>query len=123
MSEELKSCPICGNNDPDLDSVDGDYAAVMCCRCRMRGPEIEFCYYMANEKMEGRAIDAWNALPRALVWTSEPPKVAGWYWVKSGTVCYVSIFKYDANDIKYLKREEGTQWSGPIPEPQEPTNV
>ena len=72
------------------------------------------------------AIKAHNALPRALRWTHEPPKVAGKYWwrpsgkkigrirdmfVRNGEVGFL-----DHND-RFIKDTGDGEWAGPIPAP------
>lgn len=63
---ELKPCPACGGTDLQVD-FNGVYERhfVRCYNpeCHMQGPEV-----YGREK----AAEAWNALPRALVWSSEP---------------------------------------------------
>lgn len=63
MSEELKPCPACGNHDVVV-RIDTK-VAVHCSMCGMCGP----CAPMQDEDY---VIRQWNALPRALEWTSEP---------------------------------------------------
>lgn len=67
---ELKPlpCPHCGSTDV------GVWNFVVCKDCEMRGP---------RDSDESAAIAAWNALPRALRWTTEPPKVAGLFLAES----------------------------------------
>ena len=99
----------------------------------MKGPELS-----GNEA----AAEAWNALPRALTWSSEPPKVPGWYFTRRNRpgkplrVMYVKREKkYDhrVKEWRYfmtlanIKSEDGRiiedlnqpdrLWAGPIPEP------
>lgn len=91
-------------------------AQVTCRNCGMEGPE--FCG--PNE-----IVAAWNTLPRALRWTAEPPKVAGWYWYSMGyghTVCLLvcadgkaKLGKDHFTDSELL----GGKWAGPIPAPVE----
>lgn len=71
-------------------------------------------------------VDQWNALPRALTWTTEPPKVPGWYWFsvcKGHAVCILvcadgkaKLAKDHFTDAELL----GGEWAGPIPTPLEP---
>ena len=60
--------------------------------------------------------------PRALRWTHEPPKVAGWYWMRQRGESFDLVQHYNQYDI-----EEGfdnerllKQWAGPIAPPIEP---
>lgn len=111
---ELKLCPHClGANI----YVRGHSNCQVTCRaCGMEGPE---------PGGESAAITAWNALPRALTWTTEPPKVAGWYWFsvcKGHTVCIhvgndgkAKLAKDHFTDAELL----GGQWAGPITPPRE----
>jgi Lar family restriction alleviation protein len=139
---ELKPCPHCGgmNAVPMLDE-DGEYF-VMCYACGMSGPTTK---YMLT------AITAWNALPRrpdyndvdcagcperrrsALTWTTDPPRVAGWYWCRASTLnmprC-VEVYgaweqlmfgsKRDDFNPQMPVTREGFEWAGPIPTPHEP---
>jgi hypothetical protein len=59
--------------------------------------------------------DWWNALPRTLEWTDEPPKVPGWYWYKTSSHLGITKFPELCD-----RTREGWQWAGPIPEPVEP---
>lgn len=59
--------------------------------------------------------DWWNALPRSLAWTDEPPKVPGWYWYKTSSHLGITKFPELCD-----RTREGWQWAGPIPEPREP---
>ena len=110
------------------------------CKCKTSGP---YC------DTEAAAIAAWNKLPRrpdyndvdcagcperrrsALTWTTEPPKVAGWYWYhwRSGkgqnmTMIQTHIFNgvcgyWDGNGVFRTDLNRG-EWAGPIPAPLEP---
>lgn len=85
------------------------------------------CGLSVGEKCKSspQAIDAWNALPRALTWTDEP-QLGAWNWwkdedsripryvYKNGTVAIaMQIDRVPYQDL-------GGQWAGPIPEPREP---
>ncbi len=59
MPEQLKPCPACG----ETPIINADSGHVICC------------------KIVVDDVDCWNQLPRALRWTTEPPTVAGWYWM------------------------------------------
>lgn len=77
---------------------------------------------------------AWEAWKEAmnLKWSSELPKVAGWYWVKTpvGINCGALPinegrgiglkfdFAFQVYEIRHLANR-GWQFAGPIPEPQE----
>ena len=132
----LKPCPHCGGTDLQVD-FNGVYERhfVRCYNfsCHMQGPEVY-----------GReaAAEAWNKLPRALVWSSETPTVPGWYFTRRNIpgkplrVMYVKRERrYDHRVKKYqlfmtmanTRSEEGyiiedlnqpdRLWAGPIPEP------
>lgn len=70
---------------------------------------------------EDVTIKEWNALPRALTWTTKPPKVAGWYYTRH-------IRHKDEASIMYISGQlskkmaakgpsEFIQFAGPIPAP------
>lgn len=77
-----------------------------------------------------RCIERWNALPSALEWTDEPPKVPGWYWFKDEYGIRIAWIKHDSRKMNELYAVIGGvgnwmstlhgQWAGPITEPQEP---
>lgn len=111
MPEELTllPCPLCQAR-AHVECHNGKFR-VICkgesgCPFRMGGKWFVFpdeCY------------DWWNAFPRTLEWTDEPPKVPGWYWYKTSS--HVGITKFpELCD----RTREGWQWAGPIPEPREP---
>lgn len=127
MSENLKPCPICGeamnlalmNNRRDPKKR--YYVQCLSGMC-INGKSI------AHESVE-TAIAAWNALPRALVWTTEPPAVPGWYWWRSviGDHPYMMEIVRDSSGELRLEETSGGryalsphgEWAGPIPTPQE----
>lgn len=123
MSEELTllPCPACVASDVVM-RVD-TRAYVFCTACGMCGP----CAPKVNAEY---AVRQWNALPRALTWTNEPPKVSGWYWFKGEYGIRIAWIKHDSRKINELYAVIGGvgnwmstlhgQWAGPIPEPQEP---
>lgn len=111
---ELKPCPYCGETKLLFENAELEpQAFVTCRRCGMVGP-------MRMEEID--AVTAWNALPRALVWTTEPPQAQGLYWVRS--VCPVTGIASPAIAFYYSEREcevmenAPCQWAGPIPTPQ-----
>ena len=123
MSEELTllPCPACGASDVVM-RVD-TRAYVFCTACGMCGP--------CSPKVDTEyAIRQWNALPRALEWTNEPPKVPGWYWFKDEYGIRIARIKHDSRKMNELYAVIGGvgnwmstlhgQWAGPIPEPREP---
>lgn len=67
---ELKPCPACGS-DAIITGCGGVRAICKNWDCQMTGPR----------KMDrDDAAAAWNALPRHLRWTKEPPTDPGWYF-------------------------------------------
>lgn len=126
---ELKPCPICSSLSvglcPGEDEITHEiYNQAFCTSCGVSGPRV-----FADEIS---AIAAWNSMPRALTWTTEPPKVAGWYW---------SIYEAEKPEILEItpcpenpetifgvingwfvgcivERPE-IKWAGPIPTPLE----
>ena len=122
MPEVILPCPHC-RTDRYL-SVQSFKALkfmlfrVICNGCGVSGP--------AGDTRKS-AIEAHNALPRALRWTHEPPKVAGWYWwrtSKGQNVNTIHIWSrsgvlgyyFDTEFITDLNRGE---WAGPIAPPVE----
>lgn len=108
MPEVILPCPRCKSTDLVA------WNFVVCKDCEMRGP---------RDVDESAAIAAWNALPRALTWTHEPPVVAGWYWMRQQGEIFDLIQHYNQADIDggFDNERRLKQWSGPIPEPKEPT--
>lgn len=126
MSEEIKPCPRCGSMNIILHS--GFFAGqllffVECAddTCSHHGGG------MLSEK---EAIADWNALPRALAWTTEPPKTPGNYW----WICeqkqpdqpqIVNVVITEDNSISFFHCSQGRflhecekcQWAGPIDMP------
>lgn len=75
------------------------------------------------------AVDTWNALPRALEWTNEPPKVPGCYLgrKKGGRISMVIYCFYQKDELGFWNgkkfctfEQDATEYFGPIPEPREP---
>lgn len=111
MSEELTllPCPACGASDVVLRVDTRVYG--FCPACGMCGP--------CSPKVDTEyAIRQWNALPRALTWTTEPPKVPGWYWYRHKPSCTIAMINVDVEPIEYESLPG--QWAGAIPEPREP---
>ncbi len=83
-------CPLCGKHPYMMES-----GHIVCCNI------------IVDDS------DAWHSLPRALRWTTEPPTVAGWYWVRCTAADDFPIIKHVAQrdaTAALLKRE----WAGPI---------
>lgn len=114
MPEVILPCPNpkCGSKFVMTDTSPSGADIVKCCTCFIHGP------YSDTEES---AIAAWNALPRALTWTHEPPKVAGIYLIRSifddeqqgdvGVITVKTPFDYDKSHFM--------QFAGPIPLPLE----
>ena len=75
---------------------------------------------------EDEAIRMWNALPRTMRWTKEPPTETGIYWFRRGDISMVvKVYRengellvlYHGNDEDW-DLPEG-EWAGPIQEPVE----
>ena len=108
--QELKPlpCPLCGSKEPKVNRGCG---VVTCCEISVED------------------VAAWNALPRALRWTHEPPKVAGWYWRKETVADRAHVFHFTGNWEDYGEHWEsdrvcqlplnlnGNLWAGPISAP------
>lgn len=79
---------------------------------------------LTNKAAREAAVAAWNALPRALTWTYEPPKVPGMYWNRSknypNEACIIRVSKYRIEQLARMRCSPNEQWAGPIPEPCEP---
>ncbi len=114
MPEELTllPCPLCQAR-AHVECHNGKFR-VICkgesgCPFRMGGKWFVFpdeCY------------DWWNAFPRTLEWTDEPPKVPGWYWYRHKPSRTIAMINVDVEPIEYESLPG--QWAGPIPEPREP---
>ena len=118
MPEVILPCPECGDDEcliviQELPSEEWSVH----CGCGHAGR------YCATEE---DAIKAHNARPRALRWTHEPPKVAGWYPWRSGkgqnmTMIQIHIFNgvcgfWDGNGVFKTDLNRG-EWAGPISPP------
>ena len=111
--QELKPlpCPLCGSKEPKVNRGCG---VVTCCEISVED------------------VAAWNKLPRALRWTHEPPKVAGWYWRKETVADRAHVFHFTGRWEDYGEHWESDRvcqlplilndnlWAGPIPMPLEP---
>ena len=143
---ELKPCPACGGSRltvrsymPQNFRLDDKY--YVRCKCKTSGP---YC------DTEAAAIAAWNSLPRRpdyndvdcagcperrrglLTWTTEPPKVPGWYWCRLSKLnmprC-VEVYgsegglRFGSGDSwrepSMSVESEGFEWAGPIAPPVE----
>lgn len=124
MPEELTllPCPACGEEADILDSFErdgnGHVAIGWSAYCTRR------CLTTSERGSREEAAALWNALPRALVWTNEPPKVPGMYWNRSknypNEACIIKVSKYRIEQLGQMGCSQNEQWAGPIPEPREP---
>lgn len=104
MPEKLKPCPACGARR-NVDIIPGQ---VVCWDCLCRG---------SSRHRTDDAVKQWNALPRRLRWTKEPPKEPGWYWVRDyGKRIHIVDVGCDMTEYEPQPHRE---WAGPIPEPEE----
>ena len=118
MSEEkMLPCPACGSENlgnPTQSSAQKElgFFYVWCCDCGTCGPQ--------GDEPEP-TIHGWNALPRALRWTKEPPKKPGRYWTRPIGFPEESKLLLEVFDYDLVMPEWNTDclWAGPIPEPQE----
>ena len=101
MPEVILPCPACGKTKLGV----FDYFMV-CKNCGVQGPTA--CNV-------GEVIPPWNALPRALRWTHEPPKVAGWYWHHMPPAFGTVIEFFDPE----ISKAGCGEWAGPIAPPIE----
>lgn len=115
MSEEkMLPCPFCGCIAPEMRGASPHhlvtFTVVWCPDCHMQGPRATDEY---------RAIHGWNALPRALRWTKEPPKELGWYlWREDNRgIVRVTILP-NLGELRFYAEKCVGEWAGPIPEPK-----
>ena len=122
MPEVILPCPACGSHSTGVTNA-GPSFWVCCHTCLGSGPIADSTY---------AAIEAWENLPRALTWTHEPPKVAGWYWCRecnSGVTLCVEVYGASSSLLFGSKRDDfnpqrpvtvdGIEWAGPIAPPVE----
>ena len=115
---EVILCPHCGTESV-TEEYFGEYQ-IGCPHCGANGP---------YEDSIDAAIATWSSLPRALTWTNEPPKVAGWYWRKETAADRAHVFHFTGNWEDYGEHWEsdrvcqlplnlnGNLWAGPISPP------
>ena len=115
MSEELTllPCPACGASDVVMRVDTRAYG--FCHACGMCGP----CAPKVDAEY---AIRHWNSIPRALTWTTEPPKVPGWYWCRHKSYPEYAVVRKVWPEVwaEFGVPDGYDQWAGPIPEPREP---
>ena len=129
MSEELKPCPACGGvarrmiRDTGPQNAYRKWVECTACPCRTS-------VHLTEDVDAHPADDEWNALPRALVWTTTPPAKPGFYWWRSGqgkNVYLYNIVRSDSSNELFRENANGSwcsllrygEWAGPIPTPQE----
>ena len=112
MPEVILPCPACAKDRADPAHRHHGQYSVICPDCYMLGPSCG---------TQQAAIAAWNAMPRALRWTHEPPKVAGWYWMRQQGESFDLIQHYNQADIDggFDNERRLKQWAGPIAPPVE----
>lgn len=124
MSEEIKllPCPACNDEASILENVidnpwGGDITvySVQCIRCGLLTGQYGY---------KRQVLEHWNAIPRVLRWTNEPPNVPGRYWNRDARHPEeVDIIRVTASKIEQLHKLKlyypNEQWAGPIPEPKE----
>ena len=94
-----------------------------CNKCFTSGP-------IADDAESAKKL--WDALPRALPWTNDPPKVAGWYWCRLSRLNMARCVEvYGSEDglrcgsgdswqePSMPVESEGFEWAGPIAPPVE----
>ena len=120
MPEVILPCPAWACQGELIESKqDGENFYIECTECGMRGP-VEPDPYHAQQ--------SWNWLPRALRWTHEPPKVAGWYFQramgkeKTQRIAFVSATLSGLHckcgcSSRPLAHWVEFEWAGPIPTP------
>lgn len=130
MPEELTllPCPACGEEAHILYAFErdnkGHVVIGLIAQCT-RG-----CLTTSKHGSRETAAALWNALPRALEWTDEPPKVPGRYWFKTAYRTHIVSVEPDPRKVddlyicvgsvgNWMSKLHG-QWAGPIPEPREP---
>ncbi len=99
MNEELTllPCPACGH-PVGIARTNGISAAFVICRhigCALSGP---------IRKTDEAAVAAWNALPRAMTWTNEPPKVPGGVLVQKRRRQASDIVDHAASEVESRTR-------------------
>ncbi len=147
MPEVILPCPFCGMKYNEkavmlvLEPCDTDGYFVQCLDCGACGPvgyPEEYDHYdsdavqKAEEEAKAKALDLWaNIKPRALRWTHEPPKVAGWYWYQlDGHAAEPRKIDSSFDGEEYLGVRDGwyvnritkkphVKWAGPIAPPIE----
>ena len=135
MTTKLKPCPRCGapaeRRIRDAGPANAYRKWVECTACTCRTS-----VHLTEDADDRPADEEWNALPRALTWTTEPPTSPGFYWwqcdghIKEGP--QIAHIKVGTNhtrgglEMRFIHHGptyhhcDKCQWAGPIPTPQEP---
>lgn len=81
MPEVILPCPACGSTDCEclVCTINADESQTIhfhmaCNKCFTSGP-------IADDAESAKKL--WDSMPRALPWTNEPPKVAGFFFAES----------------------------------------
>ena len=104
-------CPVCGAKAWEHHEPITTKSLIYCPYCNIIGP---------GKDTLKEAVAAWNALPRALTWTDEPPKVPGWYWYRHKPSRTLGMINVDVDPTEYESLPG--QWAGPMGE-QEKNDV
>jgi hypothetical protein len=126
MPEVILPCPACGSTDCEclVCTINADESQTIhfhmaCNKCFTSGP-------IADDAESAKKL--WDSMPRALTWTTEPPKVAGWYFQRTAgedqtiNVAYVysglaGLYCKCGCRNTPLKCWIGFEWAGPISVP------
>ena len=84
MLEKLKPCPVCGHapeHPRDFFDCDGENVFYVGCDNEDCPADIGIIHEDVEE-----AAHMWNAIPRPLRWTKEPPTEPGFYWYRNEEV-------------------------------------
>lgn len=119
---ELKPCPACGGYV--LIGGGDEWYNKNRFFIECKNPECGCC--RVGDTLREKCIERWNALPRALVWSSAPPKLSGYYWCRYksedkeawSVACVPAVTDWCGLDDE----NDRIEWTGPIPEPQEPAS-
>lgn len=119
---ELKPCPACGS-EAVITGCGGVRAICGNWDCQMTGP---------RKMVRDDAAAVWNALPRPLRWTKEPPTEPGWYFFRGNIPGYqennppvyvdvqkdaVILTRHAPWILSKLIDKYAIEWAGPIQEP------
>lgn len=110
--EEIKKMATCPSTHDEHDL----YAAAHCLVSERVGKFDLIDMVYAILKREHSEKSKHNL--HALEWTTEPPKVPGWYWYRHKPSCTIAMINVDVEPIEYESLPG--QWAGAIPEPREP---